>query len=59
MIRTSLRTCSIALLCVSGIVASSPARAQRVGNYSGFQANGQPISLSVSRYKGQLIVGGI
>ena len=49
----------MAMLCVSSLVAWSPAHAQRVGTYSGLQSNGQPFSLTVSRYKGQLIVESI
>ena len=59
MTKASSITCMIALLSVCSLVVSSPARAQHVGTYGGFQANGQPFSLVVSRYKGQLIVESI
>ncbi len=57
MTKIRLITGTIAALCMAA--AASSAHAQRVGTYSGFQANGQPFSLMVSRYKGQLIVEGI
>ena len=59
MSQTGSIACLSALLCLGAGLASSPARAQRVGTYNGVQANGQPISLTVSRYQGQLIVESI
>ena len=48
-----------AAVCVSGLFNTLPAFAQRAGTYSGFQANGQPFSLVVSRDQGQLVVESI
>ena len=59
MIKKRLVNCSIIALCGGFILLSSRAEAQPVGTYNGLQANGQPFSLVVSRYKGQLIVESI
>ena len=49
----------IIALCGGFFLLSSRVEAQRIGTYSGLQANGQPFSLEDSRYKGQLIVNSI
>lgn len=59
MIKRRLSSRPVFALCAAFLSLSTSAEAQRVGTYSGLQANGQPFSLGVSRYKGQLIVGGI